>query len=264
MCIWDALNVNGKWKRMFSINQTNVRIAKVGKTSRKDGCEVLRYGRSCSKMRWTILRIGPWESGATLQSFSSFLDDHKLKEELENVGKFSDKCSQIVLKCLYLARTGRLDILWSVSKLAWAVAKTDRACDKRLARWISCIHHTNEFSDNILGFFQDFCSVWDLEDSKSTSGGVLCIWKSNIWEEKNEISGGREKKKAKFLAVQRRGVPGEGQSGGGDGPRERGPKILRTPTKNFEDTPKSTKNLEDTHQKILNTQHTQHTTHTHG
>ena len=63
------------------------------------------------------------------------LDDHQFKEE-ENglVGELSAVCSQIVLKCLYLARIGRPDIPWSVNKLARAVAKWTKACDKRLAR----------------------------------------------------------------------------------------------------------------------------------
>ena len=41
------------------------------------------------------------------------LDDHQFKEEeWRSVGELSKVCSQIVLKCLYLARIGRLDILW--------------------------------------------------------------------------------------------------------------------------------------------------------
>ena len=38
------------------------------------------------------------------------------------------------LNCLYLARVGTPDILWSVNKLARAVTKWTKACDKRLAR----------------------------------------------------------------------------------------------------------------------------------
>ena len=65
---------------------------------------------------------------------SPCLDYHQFKkEELESVGELSTVCSQIVLKCLYLARIGRLDILWSENKLA------------RAARLISHIHHTSEF-----------------------------------------------------------------------------------------------------------------------
>ena len=71
------------------------------------------------------------------------IDDHHFKEEeMKSVGELSHVCSQIVLKCLYLARIGRPDILWSVNKLARSITKWTRACDKRLNRLISYIHHT--------------------------------------------------------------------------------------------------------------------------
>ena len=77
------------------------------------------------------------------------MDDHQFKEEEnESVGELSTVCSQIVLECLYLARIGRPDILWSVNKLARAVTKWTKACGKRLARLISYIHHTCEFRQN--------------------------------------------------------------------------------------------------------------------
>ena len=41
------------------------------------------------------------------------IDDHHFKEEeMKSVGDLSQACSQIVLKCLYLARIGRPDIPW--------------------------------------------------------------------------------------------------------------------------------------------------------
>ena len=46
-----------------------------------------------------------------------------MEEELESVGELPNVCSLIVLKCLYLARLGRLDSLWSVNKFARAVRK---------------------------------------------------------------------------------------------------------------------------------------------
>ena len=50
------------------------------------------------------------------------IDDHHFKEEeLKSVGELSKVCSQVVLKCLYLARIGRPDILWSVNKLARSI-----------------------------------------------------------------------------------------------------------------------------------------------
>ena len=74
------------------------------------------------------------------------IDDHQFKEEeLKSVGELSKVCSQIVLKCLYLARVGRPDILWSVNKLARSITKWTRACDKRLNRWTSYTHHTFEY-----------------------------------------------------------------------------------------------------------------------
>ena len=74
------------------------------------------------------------------------LDDHQFREEYElgSVGELSKVCSAIVLKCLYLAPIGRPDILWSENKLARAVTKWTGACDKRLARLISYIHHSSD------------------------------------------------------------------------------------------------------------------------
>ena len=70
------------------------------------------------------------------------IDDHHFKEEeMKSVGDLSQVCSQIVLNCLYLARIGRPDIRWSVNKLARPITKWTKACDKRLCRLISYIHH---------------------------------------------------------------------------------------------------------------------------
>ena len=67
-------------------------------------------------------------------------NDHQFKkEDLGCVGDRSKVCSQIVLKCSYLVRIGRLDVLWSVNKLACAITKRTRACDKQWARFVSFI-----------------------------------------------------------------------------------------------------------------------------
>ena len=97
-------------------------------------------------------------------------------------------CSE---KCLYLARVGRPDILWSVNKLARSITKWSKACDKRLNRLISYIHHTCEYTQYCyvgntakqcrLGLFQDSDFAGDLEDSKSTSGGTLCGFGSHTF-----------------------------------------------------------------------------------
>ena len=73
------------------------------------------------------------------------IDDHHFKEEeLKSVGELSKISSQIVLKFLYLARVGRPVIPWSVNRLARSITKWTKACDKRLNRLISYIHHTCE------------------------------------------------------------------------------------------------------------------------
>ena len=121
------------------------------------------------------------------------LDDHHFKEEETRISWRTVKkvCSQIVLKCLCLARKGRPDILSSVNKLARAVTKWTGACNRHLARLISFIHHTNDYrqychvgktaEDCRLSLFQDSVFAGDLEDSKLTSGGTLCIFGSRTF-----------------------------------------------------------------------------------
>ena len=79
---------------------------------------------------------------------------------------------------------------WSANKLARSITKWTKACDKRLNRLISYIHHTSEYKQYChvgntakqcrLGLFQvsDFAGYF--EDSKSTSGGTLCTFLEGI------------------------------------------------------------------------------------
>ena len=88
-----------------------------------------------------------------------------------------------------------LIFFWSVNKLSRVITKWTKACDKRLARLISYIHHTCEFRQYCflgntaqqcrLGLFQDSNFARDLEDSKSTSGGLLCISRSHTFVPKS-------------------------------------------------------------------------------
>ena len=87
--------------------------------------------------------------------------------------------------------------------LARSITKWTKACDKRLNRLISYIHHTCEYKQYChventakqcrLGLFQDSYFARDLEDSKSTSGGTLCVFGSHTlvpisWMCKNQTS----------------------------------------------------------------------------
>ena len=71
--------------------------------------------------------IVSWQHKTTQQLYkvsTPCIDDHHFKEEdLKFVGELSQVCSQIVQKCLHLARIERPDILWSVDKLAQSITK---------------------------------------------------------------------------------------------------------------------------------------------
>ena len=170
-----------------------------------EGTERLRYSENLCISSWSydmaghakkcVERYCELANKTTQQLYkvsTPCIDDHHFKEEeMKSVGELSHVCSQIVLKCLYLARIGRPDILWSVDKLARSITKWTKACDKRLNRLISYIHHTCEYKQYChvgntakqcrLGLFQDSDFAGDLEDSKSTSGGTLCVFGSHTF-----------------------------------------------------------------------------------
>ena len=153
--------------RITTFCWSNWRITRAGETSRRNCRVVLRHGRSCENTRWKIYCELANQKTEKFYSVSTpGLDDHHFKkDELESVGELSKVCCQIVLKSVYLARIGRPDILWSVNKLARAVTKWTRACDRRSARLIAYIHHANDHRQcchvgntaqhRRLGLFQD-------------------------------------------------------------------------------------------------------------
>ena len=164
--------------------------------------------------------IVSWQNRTTQQLYkvsTPCIDDlHSKEEELKSVGELSKVCSQIVLKCSYLARIGRPDILWSVNKLARSITKWTKACDKRLNRLISYIHHTCEYKQYCyvgntakqcrLGVFQDSDFAGDLEDSKSTSGGTLCVFGSQTfvpvsWMCKKQTSGSHSSTESDIISL---------------------------------------------------------------
>ena len=89
------------------------------------------------------------------------------------------------------------------------------ACDKRLPRLISKIHHTSEFKQCChvgntaqqcrLGLFQDSDFAGDLEDSKSTSGRI-CIFRSytflsTCWMCKKQTSVSHSSTESKIISL---------------------------------------------------------------
>ena len=143
-------------------------------------CDMERHARKCAERH---CELATHKDGWTITKSK--------RKNWKNKGELSEVCSHIVFKCLYLARIARPDILWSVNKLARSVTKWTEACDRRLARLITYIHYTSDYHQCChvgnaaqhcrLGLFQDSDFAGDLEDSKSTSGGVLCNFGSRTF-----------------------------------------------------------------------------------
>ena len=132
--------------------------------------------------------------GANISSWSydlHALTTINLKKKKFDLSENCQRFALLVSECLYLARIGRPDILWSVNKFARTVTKLTKTCYKRLARLISYMHYTSEFKQYChvgntaqqcrLGLFQDSDFGGELEDSKSTSGGLLSIFGSHTF-----------------------------------------------------------------------------------
>ena len=128
---------------------------------------VLWYGGSCKEVFGAILWVGKQDDSTTLQSIYSMHRWPPLQRRRNEIcwRIVEYMLSKLLLKCLYLARIGRPDILWSVNKLARSITKWTKACDKRLNRLISYIHHTCKYKQYChvgntakqcrLGLFQD-------------------------------------------------------------------------------------------------------------
>ena len=120
------------------------------------------------------------------------LDDHHFKEEeIEIRGRIVksmlSNCSEMLILGTYWTTRDSM-----VSEQTCTINHNmDQACGERLARLISHIHYTSEYKQYChvgntakqcrLGLFQDSHFAGDLEDSKSTSGGTLCIFGSHTF-----------------------------------------------------------------------------------
>ena len=97
-------------------------------------CMVLWHGWSCKEVCGTILWVGRQDDSTTLQSIYSMHRWPPLQRRRNKI------CLRIVkfmlsifLKCFYLARVGRPDILWSENKLEPSITKWTKA-------WVDWFH----------------------------------------------------------------------------------------------------------------------------
>ena len=70
--------------------------------------------------------------------------NHMKPRDVKVIGELVSVCAQIVITCLYLASSGRPDVLWTVNVLARAVTTWTRACDKILTMLISYVWFTRD------------------------------------------------------------------------------------------------------------------------
>jgi hypothetical protein len=114
------------------------------------------------------------------------MDDHMLKpEDFEQEGSLAGEAARIIMKALYGARLVRYELLWPICSIAREVSRWTRACDKRLHRLISYIHHTIDHSlESFVGDPPELCHpivytdadfAGDTISAKSTSGAYLAI-----------------------------------------------------------------------------------------
>ena len=155
---------------------------------------VLRYGRSCQEMCGTILWAGKQDDSTTLQSIYSMhwwpsFQRRRIEICRRLVKSMLSNCSEMFILGTNI---GRPDMLWSVNKLARSITQWTKASDKRSSRLISYIHYTSEYTQYChvgntakqcrLGLFQVSDFAGDLEDSKSTSTGTLCVFRTRSFQ----------------------------------------------------------------------------------
>ena len=173
------------YRTMFEsriFRRSNQKITMLGKSEYL--FVVLWHGRSCQEMCGTILWVGEQNDSPTLQSINSMpwrpsFQRRRIEIRGRIVKSMLSNCSEM----FFLARK------WT--NLHDRSHKWTQACDKRLSRLISYIHHTcdnklychvgNTAKQCRLGLFQDSDFAGDFEDSKSTSGGTLCIFGSHTF-----------------------------------------------------------------------------------
>ena len=133
--------------------------------------------------------IMSWQTGRLNNSFKYQLHVLMTISSKKKNWNLQENCQKYALKLFWNACTWH--VLEDLIFYGQWTNLHDRLqnCDKRLNRLISYIHHSSEYKQYCyvgntakqcrLGLFQDSDFAGDLEDSKSTSGGTLCVFGSH-------------------------------------------------------------------------------------
>ena len=131
--LWTITEICLNPKRLLELQKSCIIPRNFGANISSWSCDMEGHAKICVERYCELTN----KTTQQLCKFATPCVHHFKEEETKSVGELSKVCSQIVLKCLYLARIGRPDILWSVKTLARAITNWTRAYDKRSARLIS-------------------------------------------------------------------------------------------------------------------------------
>ena len=205
---------NHVWVQNF--RRSNGKISRLGKTDYLFA--VLWHGRSCQEVCGMLLWVDKQDDSTTLQSIITMpFTTTTLKKKNWNPWENCQKCALKLFwnACIWhvwedLIFYGQSTNLHERSQIG------SQACDKRLSRLISHIHCTSEYKQYChlgntaqqcrLGLFQDSDFAGDIEDSKSTSGGTLCIFGSHTyvpisWMCKKQTSVSHSSTESEFISL---------------------------------------------------------------
>ena len=129
-------------------------------------------------------------SNCVLKVATPCINDHQFKEEeMGSVGELSKVCSQIVPNMLARVDTKLVDLrafFAPDAQLVWFHSLITQMITDIIVMW------ETRLSTFRLSLFQDSDFAGDFEDSKSTSGGIFCIFgRSNICSHKLDVQEGK-------------------------------------------------------------------------
>ena len=131
-------------------------------------------------------------------------------------GELGPNACKVLMKCLWLGRSARPDIIKPIGDLATQVQKWSLNCDKRLYRLLCYIHSTIDHrmiahiqdkpEDLSISLYVDADFAGDREDTKSTSGGLLVLTGKHSffpisWVSKRQTSTSRSTTESEVISL---------------------------------------------------------------
>ena len=133
------------------------------------------------------------------------------KKKLDQLDSCPQFAHTLFRKYQHFARISRLDILWSVNKLARAVTKWTKACDKRLVVWsltfithvIQAISHSTTMQTGTVSRLWFCRRPWRLEVKHQ---GIMCMFGSHTfvpisWMSKKQTSVSHSSTEAEVISL---------------------------------------------------------------